>query len=166
MKLGKHDVHAADLRTYATLLWVGKAAVIGYVSVSITNKGGPAGVRLHHCSRAFLPNAASCCSSAQRWASHRAASGPGLDPFSLLPCISDPQATPIRFQADASHILSWQVVAVVCAGVLWLAYVRILAPLRERLELGVEVISSILDCVTFIGALVLLLLPTSSVRFK
>ena len=44
LRLGAVDVHAGDLRAYATLLWVGKAAIIGYVTVSITQRGGPGGV--------------------------------------------------------------------------------------------------------------------------
>ena len=39
------NVRAGDLRAYATLLWVGKAAIIGYVTVSITQRGGAGGVR-------------------------------------------------------------------------------------------------------------------------
>jgi len=45
LRIGAVDVTAGDLRAYATLLWVGKAAIIGYVTVSITQRGGPGGVR-------------------------------------------------------------------------------------------------------------------------
>ena len=38
-------MRAGDLRAYATLFWVGKAAIIGYVTVSITQRGGTGGVR-------------------------------------------------------------------------------------------------------------------------
>jgi len=45
LRIGAVDVTSGDLRAYATLLWVGKAAIIGYVTVSITQRGGPGGVR-------------------------------------------------------------------------------------------------------------------------
>lgn len=38
-------IGASELRSYATVLWVGKSVVIGYVLVSLSNKGGLAGVR-------------------------------------------------------------------------------------------------------------------------
>ena len=44
LRIGAIDVTTGDLRAYATLLWVGKAAIIGYVTVSITQRGGPGGV--------------------------------------------------------------------------------------------------------------------------
>ena len=44
LRVGALDVRAGDLRAYATLFWVGKAAIIGYVTVSITQRGGPGGV--------------------------------------------------------------------------------------------------------------------------
>ena len=44
LRIGAVDVTSGDLRAYATLLWVGKAAIIGYVTVSITQRGGPGGV--------------------------------------------------------------------------------------------------------------------------
>lgn len=36
---------AGELRTYATLVWVGKTVLIGYVIVSLSTQGGAGGVR-------------------------------------------------------------------------------------------------------------------------
>ena len=45
LRVGAVDFSTGDLRAYATLFWVGKAAIIGYVTVSITQRGGYGGVR-------------------------------------------------------------------------------------------------------------------------
>lgn len=44
-KVDNVHIGQAELRTYATLLWILKTLVIGYVLVSLSTKGGIAGVR-------------------------------------------------------------------------------------------------------------------------
>ncbi len=44
-KVGDVHIGQAELRTYATLLWIFKTLVVGYVLVSLSTKGGFAGVR-------------------------------------------------------------------------------------------------------------------------
>ena len=58
-----------------------------------------------------------------------------------------------------------QVAAVAFAGVFWLCYIRLLLPLRDRLDLGIEVISSCADVFCFVGALVLNIVKTDNVKY-
>ena len=58
-----------------------------------------------------------------------------------------------------------QVVLVALAGVFWLCYLRLLLPLRNRLDLAIEVISSIADVFCFVGALVLTIVKTDNVKY-
>lgn len=94
-------VGAAELRSYCTILWVARTAIIGYVLVSLADKGS------------FAP-----------------------------------------------------VVLALLIAVLWLCYSRLLKPLRERLEQGIEVIAAMADLVTFGCALALLIIPTGSVEYN
>jgi len=57
------------------------------------------------------------------------------------------------------------VVLVALAGVFWLCYLRLLLPLRDRLDLAIEVISSVADVFCFVGALVLTIVKTDNVRY-
>lgn len=45
---GAH-IGRAEFRTYATLLWIAKTLVVGYVLVSLQTKGGLAGVSAAMC---------------------------------------------------------------------------------------------------------------------
>ena len=58
-----------------------------------------------------------------------------------------------------------QVVLVALAGVFWLCYLRLMLPLRDRLDLAIEVISSIADVFCFVGALVLTIVKTDNVKY-
>ena len=51
------------------------------------------------------------------------------------------------------------------AGIFWLCYLRLLLPLRNRLDLGIEVISSCADVFCFVGALVLNIVKTDNVKY-
>ena len=51
------------------------------------------------------------------------------------------------------------------AGVFWLCYLRLLLPLRDRLDLAIEVISSVADVFCFVGALVLTIVKTDNVKY-
>jgi len=71
--------------------------------------------------------------------------------------------------AETHTFLHLQVVLVALAGVFWLCYLRLLLPLRDRLDLAIEVISSVADVFCFVGALVLTIVKThhnvSSITF-
>ena len=58
-----------------------------------------------------------------------------------------------------------QVILVALAGIFWLCYLRLLLPLRDRLDLAIEVVSSIADVFCFVGALVLTIVKTDSVKY-
>ena len=51
------------------------------------------------------------------------------------------------------------------AGIFWLCYVRLLLPLRDRLDLGMEVITSFADVFCFVGALVLNVVKTDNINY-
>jgi hypothetical protein len=57
------------------------------------------------------------------------------------------------------------VVAVALAGIFWLCYLRLLLPLRDRLDLAIEVISSCADVFCFVGALVLNIVKTDNIKY-
>ena len=56
-------------------------------------------------------------------------------------------------------------ILVALAGVFWLCYLRLLLPLRDRLDLAIEVISSVADVFCFVGALVLTIVKTDNVKY-
>ena len=51
------------------------------------------------------------------------------------------------------------------AGIFWLCYLRLLLPLRDRLDLAIEVVSSCADVFCFVGALVLNIVKTDNIRY-
>ncbi len=51
------------------------------------------------------------------------------------------------------------------AGIFWLCYMRLLLPLRDRLDLGMEVITSCADVFCFVGALVLNVVKTDNIKY-
>jgi hypothetical protein len=98
---GSGGLHASHLRPHATLLQVAVACCAAFVTVSITEKGGAAGV-----------------------------------------------------------------IAVLAVVVVWLAYLRALTPIANRLEQGLEVASAGAEVITWATAIALLYSPTSSTSYS
>lgn len=131
-------VGASELRAYCTVLWVAKSLVIGYVLVSLSTKGGLAGVsvnqRVSDCERFSIEREWD-----RRCATTVYGSADACTQFTPAQC------TPATWNTPGDRVGNrciWrdscppgmQVIIILILALFWLAYSRLLLPMTERLE--------------------------------